>query len=55
VFDVLGNEIEIIVDRYSESGIFEYYFNGTTLSNGIYFYTLQYNNSILSRKMILLK
>jgi len=55
VFSVLGNKIETIVDKFSESGAFEYYFDGTNLSSGIYFYTLQYNNSILTRKMILLK
>lgn len=55
VFDVLGNEIETLVDGYLDSGTFEYYFDASNLSSGIYFYTLQYNNSILSKKMILLK
>jgi len=55
VFNVLGMEIETIVNKFSESGAFEYYFDGTNLSSGIYFYTLQYKNSILTRKMILLK
>jgi hypothetical protein len=55
VFDVLGNEMETLVNGYFESGTFEYYFDASNFSSGIYFYTLQFNNSILSKKMILLK
>lgn len=55
IFDVLGNEIEALVNGYLDSGSFEYFFDASDLSSGIYFYTLQYNNSILSKKMIILK
>ncbi|GBD86590.1 hypothetical protein BMS3Abin03_00511 [bacterium BMS3Abin03] len=55
VYDVLGNEVATLIDEQKPAGTYEVVFNAGSLSSGIYFYTLQYNNSILSKKMILLK
>jgi len=55
VYDVLGNEVATLVNEQKPAGTYEVVFNAGSLSSGIYFYTLQYNNSILSKKMILLK
>jgi len=61
VFDVLGNEIEALVNKEFIAGGYEVDFSGRGLSSGIYFYSIQaiktdgteYFHSI--KKMILLK
>jgi len=55
VYDVLGNEVEILVNENKEAGNYEVNFNATGLSSGIYFYTLRSGNFIETKKMILLK
>jgi len=61
VYDILGNEIETLVQEEKPAGKYEIEFNtqGTkvnnSLSSGIYFYTLQAGNFIQTRKMLLLK
>ena len=55
IYDILGNEIETIVDEYNPAGSYEVDFNTVELSSGIYFYTLRTGNFIESRKMVLLK
>ena len=39
----------------NEIGIYEFKFNSGELSSGIYIYSVQYNNRILSKKMLLMK
>jgi len=55
VFDVLGNEIETLVDQKKPAGIYEVDFVGTELTSGIYFYSLTTEEFIDTKKMILLK
>ncbi len=55
VFDLIGNEIETLVDETKQPGIYTANFNGKTLSSGIYFYRLCVGENVLSKKMILLK
>ena len=60
VFDVLGNEIETLVNEEKQSGTYEVEFNSHSgnvrnLPSGIYFYTLQTENYFTTKKMILLK
>jgi len=55
IFDVLGNEIETLVDKYSPTGEYSVSFNASGLSSGIYFYSLSLNGSVISKKMTLLK
>jgi hypothetical protein len=55
VYDLLGNEVVTLVDEEKPSGSHEVYFNGANLSNGIYFYKLQADSFIETKKMILLK
>jgi len=54
-YDVLGEEIETLVNEYQSAGTYEVEFNGSDLSSGIYYYSLQYNNFIETKKMLLLK
>jgi len=56
VYDVLGNEIVTLFDGKTEAGkVYELDFDASLLPSGIYFYTLQSENHLESRKMVLLK
>jgi hypothetical protein len=41
VYDVLGNEVAVLVDEYKPAGIHEIMLNATELTSGIYFYQLK--------------
>ena len=55
VFDVLGNEIETLVNEEKPVGTYELNWNAENLSNGVYFYRLQAGNFVETKKMLLLK
>jgi hypothetical protein len=55
VFDVLGNEIERLVDEEKPAGTYEVEFNATNLPSGVYFYQLRGGEFIQTKKMLLLK
>ncbi|MCW9064834.1 MAG: alpha-amylase family glycosyl hydrolase [Ignavibacteriaceae bacterium] len=55
VFNVLGKEIETIVDEYKNSGFYELYFNANNLPSGVYFYRIVSGSYSDTKKMILLR
>ncbi|MCB0732697.1 MAG: T9SS type A sorting domain-containing protein, partial [Ignavibacteriae bacterium] len=55
IFDVLGNEIKTLHEGIKQTGTHLINFNAGNLSSGVYFYKLQYGNSQLIKKLILLK
>jgi hypothetical protein len=56
LFDVLGREIETIVDGYYEAGPHStLYIANSSLPSGVYFYKLKAGDFIQTKKMILLK
>lgn len=55
VYDVLGNEIAILVNAEKPAGTYEGEFDGRGLSSGVYFYQLKAKEHIETRKMLLLK
>jgi len=55
IYDILGREVETLINQFEQSGAHEIYFDATDLGSGIYFYQLKVNNFISTRKMILLK
>jgi photosystem II stability/assembly factor-like uncharacterized protein len=60
VYDVLGNEIATLVNEELPAGEYEIEFNshsdeGQNLTSGTYFYRLQSENFVETKKMILLK
>jgi hypothetical protein len=55
IYDVLGNEIETLVNEQKSAGIYEVKFDASNLSSGIYFYELKTANFNKVRKMILIK
>lgn len=55
VFDVLGNEISVLVQEFKQRGSYSINFDGSKLSSGIYYYQLISGNFIETKKMILIK
>ena len=55
VFDVLGNEIETIVNEEKQAGTYELTWYANGLPSGVYFYTLKAGEFINTRKMMLIK
>ncbi len=59
VYDLLGREIQTLVDEYKEPGFYEVRFpsdnNPLDLSSGIYFYSIEINGISKTNKMILVK
>ncbi|MBK7500549.1 MAG: T9SS type A sorting domain-containing protein [Ignavibacteriales bacterium] len=55
VYDILGNEVAILVNENKPVGSYEVMFDASRLSSGMYFYRLDTKNFSQVRKMILLK
>ncbi|MCZ7615371.1 MAG: T9SS type A sorting domain-containing protein [Ignavibacteriaceae bacterium] len=55
VYDVLGNEIETLVNEERDAGSYKIDFNGLELTSGIYYYRITAGNFSQTKKMILLK
>ena len=55
VYDLLGREIETLVNEPLRPGTYEVTFDGGNYSSGIYFYQLRVNNFIETKKLVLLK
>jgi Arylsulfotransferase (ASST)/Secretion system C-terminal sorting domain len=55
VYDILGKEIETLVNKYQNAGEYEVIFKADNLSSGIYLYRLTSGNFSQTKKMILEK
>ncbi|MCU0344521.1 MAG: T9SS type A sorting domain-containing protein, partial [Ignavibacterium sp.] len=55
VFDILGNEIETLVNEEKSAGTYEVIWSASQLPSGVYFYQLKAGDFISTKKMILLK
>lgn len=55
VYDILGNEIAVIVNEVKEAGEYEFEWNALGLNSGVYFYQLQTNSFSDTKKLLLLK
>jgi len=55
VYDILGNEVATLVNELKNAGFYEVSFDGSKLSSGTYFYTLQSGNFTETKKLLLLK
>ncbi|MBL8008804.1 MAG: T9SS type A sorting domain-containing protein [Ignavibacteria bacterium] len=55
IYDVSGKEVTTLVNYKQDAGYHSITFNGTNLSGGVYFYKLQSETFIQTRKMILIK
>jgi len=55
VFDILGNEIETLVNEEKPAGTYEVEFNASALPSGVYFYQLKAGSFLQTKKMLFLK
>jgi len=55
VFDILGNEIETLVNEEKQTGTYEITWYAENLPSGIYFYRLHAGDFVETKKMILMK
>lgn len=55
VYNMLGEEVAVLVNGIINSGTHNINFNASNLSSGIYIYKLESNNMTLTKKMALLK
>lgn len=55
VINILGETLQILIDEYMSSGNHTVIFDGKNLASGIYLIVLESNQTIFSKKMILLK
>lgn len=55
VYDALGNEVATLINRVVNAGIHDVSFDASSLTSGVYIYTLFAGDVIRSNKMILMK
>ena len=55
VTDVVGKRVAVLVDEFKTSGSYSVSFDASSLSSGIYFYTLSAGNFKETKKMLLIK
>ena len=55
IFDVLGNEVAVLVNENKEAGYYETKFDGSALASGLYIYRLTAGNFVSTKKMLMIK
>ena len=55
IYDILGNEVAVLIENFLEAGDHSIDFDASDLPSGIYVYRLQTDEISLTKKMILLK
>lgn len=55
IYDVLGKEVAALVNEEQEAGNYEVQWNASSFSSGVYFYKLQSNGFVQTKRMILTK
>ena len=55
VYDMLGKEVMTLVNDFKTAGSYVVEFNASTLSSGTYFYRLESNGFVDTKKMLLIK
>jgi hypothetical protein len=55
IFDILGNELEILVNEKLKAGTYEILWNANKFASGLYFISFKTDNFSATKKMILLK
>jgi hypothetical protein len=55
VYDILGNEIITLIDKELPAGEYEFTFDASKLSSGVYFYQLKSGSIVVTKKMVLIR
>ncbi|HID39966.1 MAG TPA: T9SS type A sorting domain-containing protein, partial [Calditrichaeota bacterium] len=55
VYNILGEQVAVLVNRMQQAGRYEAHFDGKGLSSGTYIYRLRVNGKVFTKKMLLVK
>jgi hypothetical protein len=55
IFDVLGNELETLINQEKPAGTYQLIWNAANFPSGVYFYQIKSDEFVQTKKMILLK
>lgn len=55
IYNILGQKVMTVVNQVQAEGFYMAQFNASSLSSGVYFYTLTSGNYLQTKKMLLLK
>ena len=55
VFDILGREVSTLVDEFKKAGFYEFNYDASKLTSGMYFYKINSRNFSDVKKMVLIK
>lgn len=55
IYNILGEVVSVLVNEELNPGSYEYTFNGSMYSSGIYFYKIIYGDFIQTKRMLLVK
>lgn len=55
VYDVMGREVQTLVNETLKPGTYEVTFDGSALTSGVYFYKLQCGDFVQTNRMVLIK
>lgn len=55
VYNTMGQEITILVNKELEPGVYEINWDGSEFASGIYFYKLNGDNYSETKRMVLIK
>ncbi|MBK7631379.1 MAG: T9SS type A sorting domain-containing protein [Ignavibacteriales bacterium] len=55
VYNILGQQVALLVNDFKSTGTYQVNFDASSLSSGIYIYSLEAGNIVVSKKMTLLK
>ena len=55
VYDAIGSEVATLVNKEQAPGIYQIQFNAVNLTSGVYFYSLEADDFVAVKKMLLIK
>ena len=55
VYNSLGEEVANLMNNVMKAGAYSVNFDASNLTSGVYFYSLQYNGTVSTKKMVLMK
>ena len=55
ISDIMGKEVEVLVNEFKNPGNYSIQFDASELSSGVYFYQMKAGNYLSNKKLILLK
>ncbi|MCX7877733.1 MAG: T9SS type A sorting domain-containing protein, partial [Ignavibacteria bacterium] len=55
VFDMLGQEVKVLVNEFRSAGVYEINFDASLFSSGVYFYKIETEGFTDTKKMLLVK